>query len=241
MIPQIDNLKTPEEPLNARRMLPCPTDTPFGNLNRAEMELIARVDFINVRLRELYQAWEKFDEDRKAGFPDKRDPGFYRRMNGVVPHEALWYRLRIEEIVYWIRKTTDTLVALSWILGDRRSTGRFPTCIMVDSIGKVLSKLRASGQGPHIELFRPHESTLRMINDISNTYKHHFVNYDTNLIFGELGPTAYWISMEQNDAQKSVQFNGVLVCDLVARFGRLWADVRAAHRDWLGDSGDVAG
>ncbi len=213
--------------------LTYPSDTPFGNLNLAAYELIVRVDFINVRLQELYEKWEKFEEAHKGGFPDQRGHPFVRQ-DGILPHDVPWLRLRIEEIVYWIRKTTDTLIALSWMLGEHLQTGSFPCRLDADSIHAVLGRLECSSQPVHIELFWPHRPTLSPINDVSNTYKHHFVNHETVGVYGELGPTAYWISMRMNDSRSPAQFKGILLSDIVAGFGRLLTDVRAAHQQWLG-------
>jgi hypothetical protein len=216
-IPQIESIKNVQEPLHVKMLLPYPSQTPFGNFQRAQVELIYRIDYLNMHLQRLYEEYQTSTQG----------------MNGFVPQEVLWFRFRIEEIVYGIRKTTDTLIALSCLLGENLQTGHFPLRLAIDCIGKMLRKLRSTGQPAHIELFRPHELTLKLINDVSNTYKHHFVNYETLTVIGQLEPTVYWLSMPKNDSRHSPSLTGILLSEFVVAFTRMLKEVRLAHEHWL--------
>ena len=110
MIPQLDNVKSAGEHLNASMILPYPADTPFGNLQLAHLELIGRIDYVNKKLAALYQ-------DYALLMP---------RQRGLVPPAVLEFRLRTEEIVYWIRKTIDTLIAMTCMVGEHGESGRYP-------------------------------------------------------------------------------------------------------------------
>jgi hypothetical protein len=57
MIPQIDIGKKPQEIFNVSIMVGYPDDTPFGNLNLAEMEILTRIDYLNQCLKSLYDDW----------------------------------------------------------------------------------------------------------------------------------------------------------------------------------------
>jgi hypothetical protein len=217
MIPQIESVKKLGEFLNVRMLINYPSNTPFGNLNLVQMEVVGRVDYINSQLTRLYQEYRTY-------IPE---------LNGFVDLDILWFRLRIEEIMYWIRKTADNLIALSWVLGEYLKTGGFPKKIAVDCIGGLLDRLKKDGQPSHIEFFRPHAVILKLINDISNTYKHHFVNHDNVNVLGVEGPTVYWTSMDRNDSQNCPRFQGVTLSEPVAGISRLLGVVFSAHRLWL--------
>ncbi len=216
-VPQIFNVKTPEEQLNARMLLSYPADTPFGNLNLAQLELIGRIDYLNTRIAELYATYARYATN----------------IEGTVPLQAQWLRLEIEEIVYWLRKSTDSLICITSILAEFRGKGAYPVRIPVDCIGAALNRLKISPVPQTVAVFQPHANTLLAINAISNTYKHHFINFETVNVLGPAGPTAFYISMERNDAKNPATFYGILVSDLVGACNKMYRDVRGKHAEWL--------
>src|SRR5665648_374834 len=101
MIPQIDIGKKPQEVFNVSIMVSYPDDTPFGNLNLAEMEILTRIDYLNQCLKSLYEDWHLLIPNLK----------------GFVPPEAMWIRYKVEDIIYSMRKILDGLISISYILG----------------------------------------------------------------------------------------------------------------------------
>ncbi len=154
-----------------------PADTPFGNLNLAEVELFYRIDYLNLRIESLYKDWQAHVLDLK----------------GFVPPEVLWLRYQTEDIIYSLRKLTDTLIQMSYILGENDARGKFPKRIAVDCIGELLRKLKGSEQDvcAYLACYRTHIPFLILVNDISNTYKHHFVNAETVNIVPSAEPSAF--------------------------------------------------
>ena len=216
--PQIDTVKGPADPLMADMLLPYPSNTPFGNLALAEEDLLIRIDYTNSRLQRLYARYDSWTRNR----------------GGLVPPEVLWLRLEIEEIVYWVRRAADTLIVMSCVIGGKRQTGSYARTIELDSIGRLLGRLAQPGpHPPHVTLFSKHEGFLRLLNDVSNACKHHFINHETVSIIGAEGPTAYYFPTDPKDGTGAPNLAGVRVSELVSSFRGLYAGVRKAHRDWL--------
>jgi len=216
--PQLWNVKAADELLNVSMLLPYPDDTPFGNLQRAQVEFISRIDYINSRLVCLYQTYARG-----------------AHVQGFVPQKIQWLRLEIEEVVYWLRKSVDTLICLTSVLASHRAHGDYPKRIPVDCIGAALDRLTRARIPLAVEVFRGHRDALWILNAISNTYKHHFVNYETVSIIGADGPVAFYVTMERNDTQNEPELKGVRVSELVESCSGIFKDVRERHHDWLVD------
>lgn len=199
-----------------------PTNTPFGNLNLAEAELFHRVDYTNVCIEGLYDGWKKHVPSLK----------------GFVRPDVVWLRYQSEYVVHLLRRLTDTLIAISCILGHHALSGAYPDRIVVDSIGLLLKKLGSEGVGcpAWVECYRPHRAFLTLVNDISNTYKHHFVNYETVLVIAVREPSAFYLPSPQNKATSNPDLQGVAISRLVELANRLISTVRKDHRGMLPSS-----
>lgn len=125
MIPQIEIGKKPQEVFHVDMMVAYPEETPFGNLNLAEMEILTRIDYLNQSLQNLYKDWHLLVPN----------------LNGFVTNDVLWIRYKIEDIIYSMRKILDGLISISYILAEFILSGSFPKKISIDSIGKLLRKL----------------------------------------------------------------------------------------------------
>ncbi len=216
-IPQLYSVKRPNERLNAVMFLPYPSDTPFGNMLLADVELLARIDYINVKLNDLYCRWELL----------------VPRLHDEIPPEVIWLRLEVEEVIYWLQKSIDTLISATSILVSHRLTGVFPERIGVDDIGSLLNHFRTQPSSELSTLFRPYQNALELINAIANTYKHHFANHELVKIVGKAGPTAYYIHMLKNDSRNPAKFSGVLLKEIVKSCSEVIKAVREQHRCWL--------
>lgn len=86
----------------------------------------------------------------------------------------------------------DEIIALLYILEKRSEDGDYPDTIEIDSIGTLLDKLD-KGEQKYLQFFKSYQDFLRLVNDITNTYKHSFIN-DHILFFRQLDvPTVYAI------------------------------------------------
>lgn len=198
-VPQIQIGKVPSEPLNVSHMLPLPADTPFGNLALKYLRIIDRLDRINVMVQRAYESHEKVCLQGIDG--------------DLYEHTFL-----SEQIIYCMRKTVDELIGLYYVLDKREATGQYPNRVAPDSIGRLLSQKDVT------PLFGTHEDFLRTLNDISNAYKHSFVNSDLGLI-GRDEPGVYALGLKQNNLVNDTSFYTVPLSEVVLKFSNFFVDV----------------
>lgn len=210
-IPQINTGKQPGQHFNVVHMLPLPADTPFGNMALKYTQIILRLDHVNLLIREVFKSYTR------AKAAD----------DGTITHHLLL----AEELVYWIRKTADELIALVHILSLRQSTGVYPERISPDAIGPLLALQNIPAWA------QPHCDFLRLLNEISNAYKHSFVNSDAMLV-GRDEPGVYALALRRNDLEKATQLHNIRVAELVVRFDAFFQaavaelkECKLPHRD----------
>lgn len=189
--PQINIGKRPEQHFNIVHMLPLPADTPFGNMFSKYMQILTRLDHANLLIRELFES--------------------YTRGKGAVDGSITHHLLLSEELVYWIRKTADELIALVHVLNERQSAGVYPDRIKPDGIGPLLALKEIPTWA------QPHCDFLRLLNDIANAYKHSFINSDAMLV-GKDEPGIYALMLERNYLEKATTLHSIRVAELVVRF-----------------------
>lgn len=211
-IPQINSGKSPEQHFNiALHMLVLPADTPFGNMAAKYSDIVRRLDHVNLLIREIFHSYVRAKSDD----------------DGTITHHLLLG----EELVYWIRKTADELIALVHILSERQRTGAYPERINPDGIGSLLAL-------ENIPLWvQPHCDFLHLLNEISNAYKHSFINSDAMLV-GRDEPGVYALALKRNDLEKATTLHGIRVAELVVSFDAYFQAARAElkscklpHRD----------
>jgi hypothetical protein len=137
---------------------------------------------------------------------------------------------RTEETVYWMRKTADEIIGLVAFVAERQATGKWPTALAPFPIADVLKKPPAWVQ--------PHLSFLNLLNEVSNAYKHSFVNSDLMLI-GRDEPGVYALSLKDNNLDKNKpKLHNIRFAELVTRFDAFYqaafAQLRASglpHRE----------
>jgi len=102
-------------------------------------------------------------------------------------------RFKTETLIYWLRKTTDELIGLQYYLEYYSDNEVEPPSIKMESIGALLNC--------NCKLLLRHNNSkefLILLNEISNTYKHSFVNYESNFLIGRYEPTVNAIQMKYN-------------------------------------------
>jgi hypothetical protein len=202
-VPQIETGKWVGQHLNVKHMLPLPADTPFGNLALKYMRLVERVDHVNLLVLRVFASYES----AKA-----------QELGPIMQHLLL-----AEELVYWLRKTGDELIALTQVIAVRQSTGAYPTRVEPGSIGRMLGE-----KSPPIWVI-PHLGFLRLLNEISNAYKHSFVNSDLMLV-GRDEPGVYALQLKWNDLANPPTLHNIRVREVVTRFDAFFQSAREELR-----------
>lgn len=197
--PQIQTGKAPDEHLNVRHMLPLPADTPFGNLSLKHTLIIQRLDHVNLMLRTVYESHE-------------------RALADPFSDALLQHTLLAEQVIYWLRKTADEFIGLYQVLSLREETGSYPDRVSPDSIGRLVHG------GTAAPLFAEHMKFLTTLNDISNAYKHSFINSDLNMV-GRYEPVVHALGLRQNDLRNEPTLSAIPLRDIVADFNAFFATV----------------
>ena len=201
-LPQIDIGRRHGELLNVVQMLPLPADTPFGNLLRKYAAILERLDHVNGRIQGVFESYES------------------AKANPLGRLSILHHTLLAEETVYWIRKTADELIWLVAFLTDRQATGAYPTSLVPFPIDEALRSKAPPGW------IVDHVKFLGLLNDVSNAYKHSFVNSEVDMI-GRDEPGVYALGLKWNDLGKGQPtLYNIRVAELVTRFDAFFRAAR---------------
>lgn len=193
-VPQVNIGRRHGEPLNIVQAIPLPANTPFGNLSRKFIAILERLDHVNGIVQRVFSTYQS------------------AKANPLGRLSIMHHALLAEETMYWMRKTADELIGLVAFLAERVATSAWPTRLAPFPIDDVL---RTDAPPAWIV---PHIDFLRLFNDVSNAYKHSFVNSELSLI-GRDEPGVYALGLKWNDLNKSqpVLYN-IRFAELVKRF-----------------------
>lgn len=211
-LPQIDIGKSPAEPLHVNHFLPLPADTPYGNLSLKYTKIIERLDRVNVKIQTTYQSFGRLHaHDISVEISDDTIQD--------ISHNISEHLFLLEEIVYWLRKTVDELIGLTYVLTARAETGRYPDRVAPDSIGGLLHlKEKAPA------LYTKHISFMHLLNDVANAYKHSFMNSDIGLI-GRDEPLLHALGLRHNNLKNEPVLYALSLRELIVAFDAFFTDV----------------
>lgn len=199
IIPQVVTGKKPGQRLNLSQILTnLPSDTPFGNLMLKHMKIVDRIDRVNSSIELVFSSYSL------ARIDDEKE-------------DLMRHQLITEEIIYWLRKTADELISLQYVLYVQKQAGAFPRKVEVDCI----DSLNNSNQEDFKHLFINHASLLKILNEVSNAYKHSFLNSDISLV-GNLEPYVFALSLKRNNLEKQPVFHSCSFRDLIEEFNKFF-------------------
>jgi hypothetical protein len=203
----IDNGKKPDDSYSATLGFWLPPDTPYGNFELKYMKLISRLDEINRKISESFYYWRLC------------------RVEGILPPGAFDKHVFANELaIYMLRRATDELISLIWCLAKFEEDGVYPSKIKVDCIGAVLA---ASPIERH-DVFNGHTEFLESLNDISNAFKHSFINSDHTLL-GRYEPCVHALGLTHNKLTSEATFYNASLSSIAKKFSEFFQ----ASRSWL--------
>jgi hypothetical protein len=197
--------------LHGSHFISLPSQTPFGNFGLKWLKIVSRLIRLNRMILEAY--------DLHTQAVSMTQP--------VTPSPIEELPLFLEEIVYWLRKTADELIGLSFLCEEYIRSGSLPNKVDIDNIGALLN-------GNHLTLqtqFSSHLDHLSLLNDISNAYKHSFINSDLNVI-GRDEPVLYALTLPRNDLCKTGAFVGVELGKVVHSFNAFFQTAKSYLQTW---------
>lgn len=201
-IPQIDNGKAPQEPLHGSHLFPLPANTPYGNLSLKWMNIVRRIDIVNLEIRRVFDLY--------------------------IGKDILEHQFYQEHVIYWLRKTVDELVSLAYILSEWERSGSCPNSVQIDCIddltkGQPSKELR--------DLFKPYELFFSTLNEVSNVFKHSFINTDFDLVWSEY-QVVFALGLKRNKLSHQKVFHEVPLARIVEGFSELYKQVTVTIRQW---------
>jgi hypothetical protein len=205
----IDTGKHPDEPLYASFWFWLPPNSPYGNLQLKLLKMRQRLDEANRRLVDGFSFWEQARTDLNAP-----TVAIERHVNAI------------EQAIYLMSRAADDMIALSWCLYRREVTGRYPAEITVDCTDAAL----AHGGNDSLRFWQDHAESLADLNNVTNAYRHAFLNLDLNLV-DAYEPRVHALSLNKRRPKSGVQFHDVSLAALVRQF----SEFNAAGMRWLED------
>jgi len=210
-VPQIDNGKQPLQPLNIVHMPQLPSDTPYGNLLLKGMNIVRRLDRVNLEIARVF-----------ATYVHPKDEQSLNPLQDILEHQFY-----AEQVVYWLRKTADELISLAYVISEWKSNGVWPDAIKVDSI----AGLKHSPPQEVKDLFSPHASFLFTLNEVANAFKHSFINTDMTVTGAEY-PIVFALALDRNRLSNKPQFYSVSFADIVQEFSKLYKPTMKIIQTW---------
>ena len=210
-VPQIDNGKQPLQPLNIVHMPQLPSDTPYGNLLLKGMNIVRRLDRVNIEIARVFATYDHPKGEQSL------DP-----LQDILEHQFY-----AEQVVYWLRKTADELISLAYVIGEWKSNGVWPDTIKVDSI----AGLKHSPPQEVKDLFAPHASYLFILNEVANAFKHSFINTDMTVAGAEY-PVVFALALDRNRLSSKLRFYSVSFADIVQEFSKLYKPTMRIIQSW---------
>jgi len=189
--PIIEVFKPLHREFNAEFLLHLPSDTAYGNMTLAFLEIISRFDCINELIISLFG---QFYEMRKpvANFHERSVVDYYRQ------------KFYTEQIFYWLRKSSDELIAMMHIFHYFKQHGKYPTKLKISSIAHLIYDEGSLGGS-----FNKHLQVLNSLNEVSNGYKHSINNSQANAYQGRDYPVAFAYTLAHNDLKKEAKFHAI--------------------------------
>jgi hypothetical protein len=155
-----------------------PASKKWGNLSNKVDFIFKRLDYLNDTLVSIYDKVEIYNIN-------------FRKRNGLTNSKfKISPYIEIIHLIGDLRMIVDELIALLYILEQRKILGDYPQLIEIDSIGVLLKKWETE-KNNNLTFFVDYKDFLKILSEINNTYKHSFIN-DHIMFYRQLEkPTVY--------------------------------------------------
>jgi len=194
------------EALNAKNLIPLPTDTSYGNLLLKIVNLANTVDFINHKSEYIYKTFKKVRTETT-------DP-IELLKNSTNIH--LLSR-EIETVVYFTRRSIDELISLIYVLEND-----YPPKIKVDDIWKLLNYKKEKSKLGFLK--EKYSEFLLRLNNSSNAYKHSFLNNEAYLLMGRDEPCVLVLGLKGNNLENGYEFDSISLKEILSSFESFLVD-----------------
>lgn len=209
-LPIIEVFKTQNEHLNEKHILKLPDNTPYGNLGLKCLDLVQRFDNINHLIEELDRYYQIIKIEHTDIKIENVKSLFFSKEKFVT-----------EQIFYWLRKSTDELIALLYVLDYNNINGDYPPKIKIDSIGTLIHSTNF-----YNDFVDKHKHLLTILNEVTNAYKHSFLNTEFHSHHGSDYPVAFALHLKYNTISNAPQFYTINVNTFIIDYCIFLKDIK---------------
>jgi hypothetical protein len=147
--------------------------------------------------------------------------------DSYMGEDILEHQFYQEQVIYWLRKTVDELVSLAYILDEWERSGSCPNSVQLDCIDHLTRRPSKELR----DLFKPYESFMSKLNEVSNVFRHSFINTDLDLVGSEY-PVAFALGLKRNKLSHTKVFHEVPFARIVEGFSELYKQVTVTIQQW---------
>lgn len=189
------------EPLIVTSLVPLPEETVYGNLLLKLIHIAQTIEYVNSKVETIFELFYKVRTPTSNLVEDMRNSSRIP----ILERET-------EVAIYFVRRVVDELISLIYILQEN-----YPSQIKIDDIGKLLKAKDIKGDMKKIK--DKYSGFLNQLNDISNAYKHSFLNHEAayNLL-GRDEPLTLTISLKGNIIVNEFKFDSIALNDTLTLF-----------------------
>jgi len=164
------------------------------------MKICLRLDEANRRIITSYSLWNMAKNNANFGY---------------------WQHIFAnEQIIFLIRRTCDEIISLIWCLNYWKNNNKvYPPEIKCDCINDALSL----DHEPSLILFKNNREILELINNLSNAFKHSFINSDINLL-GRDDLCVHALALNHNNLSHKPVFYSVKLESVISGFNKFYKD-----------------
>ena len=193
---------------NAKNLISLDIDTKFGNLELKIMCIAQSIEYINLKIQSV---WEKHYNIRNK---------IFNPIQSTLNSRDIPLMMRDSEVViYFIKRTVDDMICLIYILDYN-----FPEKIEIDSIGKLLSN-RVDKNLKYLK--EEYKDFLTLLNNLANSYKHSFINYDkAYTAMGRDEPCILSVSLQRNNLNNPMEFSSIALNEIVGKSQKFLSDTK---------------
>ena len=189
--PIIEALKEYKTDFHALQFLSLDSNSPFGNLTLSWIEIVTRIECVNDLIITLYTDFEDLHNQLRQTQFSTLDRNYRQKFY-------------TEQIFYWLRKTADDLISLISVLTDYKTQNSYPKKIKISSIGEFLKSTKSSNVfNGDFDKFKPY---LQKLNEISNCFKHSFINLQISNLLGLEYTVVHALALQYNDLSNQEKF-----------------------------------
>lgn len=209
--PLIEALKIHGSNFNKNHLMLLQSDSHYGNLILVWSEIVVRIDCVNDQIIQLY---DKFYESEKIV---KLQGYFEQSLNDSYRNSIML----TEQIIYWLRKTADEIISLISVLSHFKEKKSYPKKIKTSSIFEFLNS-----DNLNYMVIENYKTFLKTLNEISNCYKHSFLNSQITAYRGAIYPVAFAYNLHYNDLKNEPKFISINLSNFLSDYNSFLKDVK---------------